>query len=310
MATRRKTKHRAVTKRKPTRQVASYPNPKILVDGAWLEKHLADQDLCIVDCNVRMTIKPEGGYDIQKGVADWQAAHIPNSCFIDLLEELAAPHPKLKFMMTPQQQFERVMSAHGIGNQHRVVLYSRGANYWATRLFLMFRAMGHDKVHVLNGGWDKWVADKRITTIATPKWPTAQFKAKPRPGQIIGKEDVLAALGRKDTCIINALHPDVHSGVKPQYGRPGHIAGSVNVYAMDLIDPKTKTFLPAAQLRKKLGAVGATKAKRVITYCGGGISATTDSFALLLLGHKNVALYDGSMTEWAPDTSLPMETGT
>ncbi len=291
------------------RKAKAYPNNKLLVETAWLEKHLDDKTLRIIDCNVRMTPKPEGGYNVQKGLADWQEAHIPNSCFIDLLDELAAPHPKLRFMMTPPAQFERVISAHGIGNQHKIVLYSRGANYWATRLFLMFRAMGHKKVHVLNGGWDKWAAEKRPTGQTSPRWPDAAFKAKLQPGQIIGKDEVRAAISDKKTCIINALHPDVHSGAKVQYGRAGHIAGSVNVYAMDLIDPVTKTFLPAAQLRKKLGAVGATKAKRVITYCGGGISATTNSFALMLLGHKNVALYDGSMTEWAPDPTLPMETG-
>jgi thiosulfate/3-mercaptopyruvate sulfurtransferase len=313
--TKRKTEKTRVARTKAARRpakrrsAAGYANPRLLVETAWLERHLGDPELRIIDCNVRMTPKPEGGYSIDKGLVDWQTAHIPNSCFIDLVEELAAPHPRLRFMMTPAAQFERVMSAHGIANHHRVIVYSRGANYWATRLFLMFRAMGHAKVQVLNGGWDKWTAENRPVTIAAPRWPKAVFKTKPNPGQIIGKDDVVAALGRKDTCIINALAPDVHSGVKVQYGRPGHIAGSVNVYAMDLIDPKTKTFLPAAALRKKFAAVKAMKAKRVITYCGGGISATTDSFALMLLGHKNVALYDGSMTEWGPDPALPMETG-
>jgi thiosulfate/3-mercaptopyruvate sulfurtransferase len=146
-------------------------------------------------------------------------------------------------------------------------------------------------------------------TRIVPRRNAATFRARPRPGQIIGKDDVRAVLGDGSTCIINALHPDVHSGKKTQYARAGHIPGSVNVYAMDLLDPRAKTFLPAAQLRARLAAVGATTAERVITYCGGGISATTDSFALLLLGYENVALYDGSMTEWAPDRSLPMEIG-
>jgi thiosulfate/3-mercaptopyruvate sulfurtransferase len=286
-----------------------YSNARILAESSWLERRLDDPNLRIIDCNVRMTPKPEGGYRIESGMADWRRAHIPNSCFIDLIDELAAPHPTLKFMMTPPGQFERVMSAHGIGNRHKVVIYSRGANYWATRLFLMFRAMGHDEVHVLNGGWDKWSAEKRLTTRNIVRRPKAVFRARPRPGQIIGKNEVRAALGDQSTCIINALHPDVHSGKKAQYARAGRIPGSVNVYAMDLIDPKSKAFLPAAHLRERLAAVGATRAERVITYCGGGISATTDSFALMLLGHKNVALYDGSMTEWAPDISLPMEIG-
>lgn len=309
---RAKSKTKSKTKPKPKpkpKSRAAYPNPSILVETAWLQHHLDEADLRVVDCNVRITPKPEGGYAIEKGLADWQAAHIPNSCFIDLVDELAAPHPRLRFMMPPPEQFARAVSAHGIGNRHRVVVYSRGPNYWATRLFLMFRAMGHDKVQVLNGGWDKWVAEGRPVTTAAPRWPAARFTPRPRPGQIVGKDEVLAAVRDKSACLINALHPDVHSGAKVQYGRPGHIAGSVNVYALDLIDPVTKTFRPAAELRKRFAAVGATRARRVITYCGGGISASTDSVALMLLGHTNVALYDGSMTEWGPDPSLPMETG-
>ncbi|MDX2224468.1 MAG: sulfurtransferase [Rhodospirillaceae bacterium] len=301
---------RARTSAAPARDSRGYVRPELLMSTAELAQRLGDKDLRIVDCNVVMSIRPDGGYDIRKGVDDWRAAHIPGATFIDLVEELAAPHPKLRFMMTPPAQFAAVMSAHGIGNRHRVVLYSRGANYWATRLFLMFRAMGHDQVQVLDGGWDKWLAEGRPVTNTVAKVAKANFKAKPRAGQIIGKAEVAAALGRADICLINALHPDVYSGKKfsASYARAGHIPGSVNVYAMDLIDPKTKTFLPAKDLRAKFAACGALSADRVITYCGGGISATTDSFALMLLGHDNVALYDGSMTEWGPDLSLPIAT--
>ncbi|MBM3514472.1 MAG: sulfurtransferase [Alphaproteobacteria bacterium] len=298
-------RRKAATKKKPAPHKSSggYARPSLLVETGWLARNLGNPTIKIVDCNVVMAIQPDGRYDIKKGVADWTAAHIPGAVFVDLLEELAAPHPKLRFMMTPPEQFERVISSKGISNKHRVVLYSRGANYWATRLFLMFRAMGHDNVQVLNGGWDKWMAERRPVESAT-------FTAHPRPGQIINKDDVVAALGKDDTCIINALHPDVHSGKKMSaaYARAGHIPGSVNVYAMDLIDPQSKTFLPAAELKKRFAGSGALAKDKVITYCGGGISATTDSFALLLLGHKNVALYDGSMTEWGPDLSLPIET--
>ena len=294
---------------KPRKSAKPYPNASLLVETAWLEKNLKNQNLRIIDCNVRMNVKSEGGYMIEPGLADWKAAHIPSSHFIDLISELSAPHPTLKFMMPTADHFARVMSLHGIGNKHRVVVYSRGANYWATRLFLMFRAMGHTKVQVLNGGWDKWAMEQRPTTTLAKKNPKAIFEAKSRPGQILNKAEMKVALSTTSTCVINALHPDVHAGRKTSYARAGRIPGSVNVFAKDLIDPITKKFLPAAQLRKIFAAVGAMKAKKVITYCGGGISATTDSFALMLLGHKNVALYDGSISEWAADPKLPMEIG-
>ena len=93
------------------------------------------------------------------------------------------------------------------------------------------------------------------------------------------------------------------------YGRVGRIAKSVNVPAAALIDPATGAFLPAAALRAKFAAVGAFDKKRVITYCGGGIAASADALALVMLGHPDVRLYDASMSEWSNDQSLPMETG-
>ncbi len=102
----------------------------------------------------------------------------------------------------------------------------------------------------------------------------------------------------------------LHRGLEPsRYGRPGRIPGSVNVSAATLIDPQTKGFVPLAEAEKKFAAQGVTKDKRVVAYCGGGISATIDLFLLYRLGYGNLTLYDGSMGEWAKDNSLPIETG-
>ena len=92
------------------------------------------------------------------------------------------------------------------------------------------------------------------------------------------------------------------------YGRPGRIAGSVNVSARDMVDRTTGAFLPENELRAGFESVGATSAGRVITYCGGGIAATADALVLTLLGHED-AVYDGSLSEWARDETLPMEVG-
>jgi thiosulfate/3-mercaptopyruvate sulfurtransferase len=103
--------------------------------------------------------------------------------------------------------------------------------------------------------------------------------------------------------------PEQHAGVGGNsYGRPGHIKGSVNLPAAHLLDPKTNEFLPPGELRKRFAAIGAFD-KNVITYCGGGIAASADALALVMLGHPDVRLYDASLGEWATDPSLPMETG-
>jgi thiosulfate/3-mercaptopyruvate sulfurtransferase len=126
---------------------------------------------------------------------------------------------------------------------------------------------------------------------------------------MVGKEEVLRSIGDKAVCTLNALLPEQHAGTGGNsYGRPGRIKGSVNLPAAHLIDPATNVFLPADELRRRFASVGAFD-KEVITYCGGGIAASADAFALVMLGHPNVRLYDASMSEWATDPSLPMETG-
>ena len=95
----------------------------------------------------------------------------------------------------------------------------------------------------------------------------------------------------------------------PVFGRKGRIAGSRNVPFGALHDPDTGTYLPAAQLWAKFDAVNAGKADKIITYCGSGIAASNDAFALALLGYNNVAVYDASLSEWGFDETLPIEAG-
>ena len=125
---------------------------------------------------------------------------------------------------------------------------------------------------------------------------------------MVGKGEVLRSIGDNAVCTINALSPEQHAGTGGNtYGRPGHITGSVNLPAAHLLDPNTNEFLPPDELRERFATVGAS-AKGVITYCGGGIAASADAFALVLLGHPDVKLYDASLSEWATDPTLPMET--
>ncbi len=281
----------------------------MLIDTGDLEACLDDHGLRVIDCNLVYTPRREGGYDFVSGKDDWRQTHIPNSTYINLDSELSAPHETLRFMMPDAEQFGATMSRHGIGNDNRVVVYSRGGNFWATRLYLMFRDFGFHDVAVLDGAWDKWVAEGRPTTSERARWPEASFVAAGPMGLFVGKSDVLDAIGDREVCVMSALTPAIHSGKRfsPHYGRPGRIKGSVNLYCMDLIDPDTNCFFDADKLQSRFAESGALDADRVITYCGGGISATTNAFALQLLGKDRVSVYDGSMTEWGNDPSLPME---
>jgi len=108
--------------------------------------------------------------------------------------------------------------------------------------------------------------------------------------------------------VINALDADLHRGENPRYGRPGHIPGSVNVPSSSLVDPETNEFLVPEDAASAFRNVGAEDCAKTVIYCGGGIAATLDAFVLHQLGYQNLSVYDASMSEWARDQTLPMET--
>jgi thiosulfate/3-mercaptopyruvate sulfurtransferase len=287
----------------------SYAHPEYLVDTAWLEKNLGDPTLRIFDCTVRLVPDPQTVYRIESGEPGWAAAHVPGSGYIDLHGELSDRDSDLRFTMPSAEQFAAAMSRYGVGPGTRAILYSSGMNMWATRIWWMLRAFGFEDAAVLDGGWEKWQAEGRGVSTEPCSYPPAEFVATPQPGWIATRDDVRSAIGDGEVCVLNALSARQHSGVDgPHYGRPGRIASSVNVPAAELIERETGAYKPADVLRALLAEAGATDARQVITYCGGGIAATSTAFALVLLGHDDVAIYDGSLSEWVRDPALPMET--
>jgi thiosulfate/3-mercaptopyruvate sulfurtransferase len=281
-----------------------------LVETAWLAEHLGEPDLRVLECTVILHPLPEHGYRAESGRAAWEIGHIPGSGFADLTDDLSDRASPLRFMMPPARELAAAMSRLGVGEGTRVVLYDRGQNMWAARVWWMLRACGFDDASVLNGGWRAWTGESRPVSTQAPAYPPARFVARPRPELFVGKDDLRAALGDRAVCVLNALTEEQHRGTGGvTYGRPGRIAGTVNVPARALVDPKTHAYLDVEVLREKFAAAGALDADRVITYCGGGIAASSDAFVLALLGQARVAVYDASLSEWAADASLPMETG-
>jgi thiosulfate/3-mercaptopyruvate sulfurtransferase len=281
----------------------------LLVNTNWLAGHLDDPSVRVLECTVYLhPAEVPGGYRVESGRARWAEGHIPGAGFADLQEDLSDRASRLRFMMPPAAQFAEAMGRYGVGPGVRVVLYDRFVNMWAARVWWMLRAFGFDDAAVLDGGWKKWTRENLPVATDDGARPARAFTARPRPALVADKAGVLAALGDERACVLNALTEEQHKGGGVTYGRPGRIAGSGNVPARDLVDPDTHAYLAADVLRKKFAAAGALDAKRVITYCGGGIAASSDAFALALLGRDDVAVYDASLSEWAADPSLPMAT--
>ena len=162
---------------------------------------------------------------------------------------------------------------------------------------------------VLNGGWKKWIAEGHGTTNDTSTYPRGNVKPRPRPDLMVTKQQVLASLHNEKICILNALAPEVFNGKMQLFPRAGRIPGSKNVYAQALVDPETNAFIDVDKIKALFKGVGALQSEQVITYCGGGIAASGDALALVLIGVDNVSVYDGSMSEWTADPDMPLETG-
>jgi thiosulfate/3-mercaptopyruvate sulfurtransferase len=288
-----------------------YVYPEYLVETDWLAARLDDPKLVVLDGTVHLIPDPKITYVAKPGREDFEKGHVPGAQFVDLQADLsdngALP---LRFMLPKAAEFAAAMRRFGISDGSRVVAYSTANPQWATRLWWVMRCYGFDNCAVLNGGFQKWAKEERpVETGAAKPRPAGSFAERPAKPLMAGKNDVLAAIGDGAVCTINALQAPQHAGTGGNtYGRPGRIAGSVNVPTAGLVDPETNTFLPPERLRAQFDAVHAFD-KKVITYCGGGIAASATAHALVMLGHPDVRLYDASMSEWAIDDSLPMERG-
>jgi len=282
--------------------------PRFLVSTDWLSAHLDDPRVRILDPSTLLPPKPDFSlYDVVPAREDFEKGHVPHAVFVDIEHELSTPDPHLHFMLPDAQTFARAMSRYGVSDDSFVVAYSTTSHWWATRLWWMLRVFGHERVAVLDGGFQKWQREGRpVETGPAQTHAAGNFSVRePDKRMVATREDVLAAIGASETCTVNALRPEQHAGTGGvHYGRRGHITGSISIPALHHVN-KDNTFKSEDELRAMFAT--ALPKSEVITYCGGGIAATSVALALEMLGHHNVKVYDASMTEWAADPSLPME---
>ena len=291
-----------------------FVHPEYLIETEELAARLGDPDLVVLDSTTHLIPDPKITYTVKPGREDFETGHIPGAQFVDLQADLSdntGRYGKLRFMLPSAAAFAAAMGRFGVGDDSRVVLYSTTAPQWAARVWWMLRNYGFDNAAVLNGGFQKWRRESRpVETGPAKPRPSAKFTVREDRKLMVGKEAVREAIGDAGVCTINALSREQHTGAGGNvYGRVGRIAKSANVPAASLLDPQSGTLLPASALRAKFDAVGAFEKPRAITYCGGGIAASTDALALVMLGHPDVKLYDASMSEWSNDDTLPMERG-
>jgi thiosulfate/3-mercaptopyruvate sulfurtransferase len=281
-----------------------------LVSPEELRDALGDERVRVFDSTVFLRrAAPGDPLAVESGRESYARAHIPGAGFADIPGELSDPASRFPFTLPAAGQFAAAIGRLGVGDGTHVVAYSQDAPMWATRLWWLLRYFGHADTSVLDGGLVAWTAAGGPVEQGESQYPAASFTARPRPEFLASLDDVHEITQNGAACLVNALTPEVFRGEAPgAYRRPGHIPGSVNVPWNDLVDPATNRFRPPADLSAALSGGGVGADRPVVAYCGGGISATVDLFALSLTGRDDARLYDGSLTEWSADPDRPLIT--
>jgi thiosulfate/3-mercaptopyruvate sulfurtransferase len=277
-----------------------------LVNVDWLAGHLDDHDLRVFDVTLqvnRVFFVPT----VRVGLREYRHGHIPGSAFMDLFSIHDPGCAKRSITAPTPEHFAAAVGALGLGSQHRVVLFDRRDTMWAARVWWLLRAFGHDNAAILDGGWRAWKAAGLPVCTQPCHYLSANFTPTPRPGLLVGRTEVEAVIGNSDTALVNALGRRQHRGEVNEYGRRGHIPGSHNVTAWEILDRATGQYRAEKELRNKVESL--LEYDKVIAYCGSGAAAASLAHALIRLGHSNVAVYDGGMMEWCAHRELPLELG-
>ncbi len=284
--------------------MAGYAHPGNIVSTAWLAEHLADPDLRVVDASYYL---PMQNRDAR---AEYEARHIPDAVFFDV-DEFADTDSPLPHMLPSPEKFASRVRKLGLGDGNRIVVYDSQGLFSAPRVWWMFRAFGHKDVAVLDGGLPKWIAEGRPLDDKRPLPRERHFTARFDHSQVRDKAQMLANLRDRREQVVDARAAGRFHAREPEVWpgrRGGHIPGSRNLPYTDLLDPADKTLLPAEALVARFRAAGIDLAKPVVTTCGSGMTAAVLALALTLIGHRDVALYDGSWAEWGLPGTTPVET--
>lgn len=276
-----------------------YVHPEVLVDADWVEAHLKDPNVRLIEVDVNTRSYDEG--------------HIPGAVGFNWQKEL---QDQIVRAPVSKEQLESLLSSAGVDNDTTIVLYGDNNNWFAAWALWILKYYGHQDVRLLDGGRVKWLADKRELTTEVPSYQSTDYKAKePNTGIRALRDQVLVELGRSGVALVDVRSPGEYSGELlapanlPQEGaqRGGHIPGAANV-PWGLAVNEDGTFKTADELRSLYEGKGVTSDKDVIAYCRIGERSSHTWFVLnYLLGYGNVRNYDGSWTEWGSLIGAPIE---
>ncbi|NQV57275.1 MAG: 3-mercaptopyruvate sulfurtransferase [Rhodospirillales bacterium] len=283
-----------------------YEHPEALVDCDWLQEHLRDDGIIIIDASFHLAAAKRDAR------AEFNAAHIPGARFFDV-DEISDTSVDLPHMLPKPETFARMIGAMGIGNNHHVIAYdSNGGGMAAMRAWWMFRIFGHDKVSVLNGGLVKWTAEERKVNDRKASITPSVYFTNFAPSLVRSFGQMKKNVDTKAEQVVDVRAAGRYAGTDPeprQNMRSGHIPGAINLPYASLFDDQQHMVLrPAENIESLINNAGIDTSRPIIASCGSGVTACALVFALYLLGKDDGAVYDGSWTEWGGRSDTPIET--
>jgi thiosulfate/3-mercaptopyruvate sulfurtransferase len=280
--------------------MAGYAVPEVLVDTAWVEQHKNDPKVRLVEVDVDTS-----GYD---------QGHVPGAVAWNWTTQLC---DTLRRDIIPKDQFERLMSESGVGNDTTVVLYGDNNNWFAAWALWQMKVYGHKDVRLMNGGRKKWLAEGRELSTDTPSYPEASYRAsEPDLSLRAFLPEVMQAQAARSAGMVDVRSPDEFTGkilappgLPETCQRGGHIPGAANIPWGQACN-EDGTFKSYDELKALYEGKGITADRPVIAYCRIGERSSHSWFVLkYLLGYPDVKNYDGSWTEWGNLVGAPVERG-
>lgn len=275
-----------------------------LVDPDWLRKQLENEadtgPLVILD--VRFDLQ-----DPRWGRQQYAEGHVPHAVYLALEYDLAAPKQQHggRHPLPPLQRLAETFGKAGVGNQSAVVLYDQGSGEYAARAWWLLRWLGHSAVALLDGGWAGWRAAGGAVSHAPVQPKVQPFVAHPQEGFWVDTDYILHRPA--DALLIDARAPQRYRGeIEPIDPVAGHIPGALNFFWEEnkRSDGRWKT---PQQLQERFAPL--LQAKEILSYCGSGVTACANLFALFRAGYRQGRLYPGGWSDWISYPNLPRAVG-
>ena len=275
----------------------------VVVDKEWLVENLENEEIRIVDCRFDLG-QPNLGREL------YEDSHIPGAFYFDLKEQLSGPVSKHggRHPLPELRELKKDIEQVGIDHTKTVIAYDNGSGQYASRFWWLLSYMGHDKVYILNGGFNDWQAEDYPVTKEIPKSAPAEYEINIQEEMLATFEEVkeIADKNKSDAVLIDSRAHDRYLGkVEPMDKIAGHIPGAINkVWEESLVEG---SFKEGKEQKERFSEIDPEEP--VVVYCGSGVTATPNYIALKMAGFKNVKLYAGGYSDWISYDDNEVETG-